>query len=181
MKKLFTAIILIILVSGVTKASGSIIEIKGQYFYPTEKAFRDIYSGGLMYGGEISIGIWKNFGIWFGGSYFSKKGKLTFTKEETKLQIMPIGGGLKCRGSIGAFNFYVDLGLDYYQFKESNPIGDVNKNGLGYVGKIGSYIKLKGGLLIDLYADYSSCKIKPVDIKIDIGGFAVGIGLGYEF
>ena len=60
-----------------------------------EKAFRDIYGEGIMYGGEVNIRVWKALEVWFGASYFYKKGELTFTKEETKLKIVPIGAGIK--------------------------------------------------------------------------------------
>jgi len=31
-----------------------------------EKAFRDIYGEGIMYGGEASICVWKTLEVWFG-------------------------------------------------------------------------------------------------------------------
>ena len=170
-----------ILLSGLANASDVIVELRAHYLHPSEEAFRDIYGGGMMYGGEISIGVRRELDVWFGGSYFSKKGELTFTKEETKLEIYPLGGGLKYRLTTGAFSLYAGAGLNYYQYKESNPLGDLSKGGLGYIGKIGSYVKVTGGLLIDFYINYSYCKIKPADFKINIGGIEAGVGMGYEF
>jgi hypothetical protein len=181
MKKLMIIVSFIILLSGMAAASDFIVELKAHYLHPSEKAFRDIYGGGLMYGGAISLGVWKGLDVWFGGSYFSKKGELTFTKEETKLEIYPLGGGLKYRLSEGVLSFYVGVGLNYYQYKESNPLGDVSKSGLGYTGRIGNYVKVTGGLLIDLYVNYSYCRIKPADFEINIGGIEAGVGVGYEF
>ena len=112
----------------------------------------------MMYGGEVNIGVSSGLEIWMGGSYFTKKGELTFTKEETKLEIYPIGGGLKYKISAGIIDLYAGAGLNYYQYKESNPLGNVSKGGLGYVGKLGSYIDIAGGFLIDLYINYSYCK-----------------------
>lgn len=181
MKKLIIIIVSVILLSGMANASDVIVELRAHYLHPSEEAFRDIYGGGMMYGGELSVGIWRGLDVWFGGSYFSKKGELTFTKEETKLEIYPLGGGLKYRLTTGVFNLYAGAGLNYYQYKESNPLGDLSKGGLGYIGKMGSYVKVTGGLLVDLYVNYSYCKIKAADFKINIGGIEAGVGIGYEF
>ena len=134
-----------------------------------------------MYGGEVSVGVWRDLDLWLGGSYFSRKGELTFTKEETTLEIIPLGAGVKYRLTRGSLSFYIGLGLNYYQYKEKNPIGDVSEGGLGYIGKVGSYVKVTDGLLIDLYLNYSYCKIKPADFDVNIGGIEAGVGVGYRF
>lgn len=171
----------IILLSGMAMASDFMVELRAHYLHPSKKAFRDIYGGGLTYGGEISIGVWRGLDAWIGGSYFSRKGELTFTKEETKIQIYPLGGGLKYMLSEGILSFYIGAGLEYFQYKESNPLGDVSKSGLGFIGKIESYVKVSGGLLIDLFVNYSYCKLKPADFDINIGGIEAGVGVGYAF
>ena len=181
MKKLSIIIVSVVLLSGLAIAADFIVELKAHYLHPSEETFRDIYGGGVMYGGEISIGVWRGLDVWFGGSYFSKTGELTFTKEETKLKLYPLGGGVLYRLSEGVLSFYIGVGLNYYQYRESNPLGDVSKGGLGYIGKIGSYVKVTGGLLIDLYVNYSYCMLKPADFKINIGGIETGVGIGYEF
>jgi hypothetical protein len=158
-----------------------IVELRAHYLHPSEKAFRDIYGGGIMCGGEVSVGIWRGPDVWFGGNCCSKTGELTFTKEEIKLEIYPLAGGLKYRLTTGIFDLYAGLGLNYYQYKESNPLGDISKVGSGYVGKIGSYVKVIGGFLIDLYVNYSYCRLKSADFKIDIGGIEAGVGIGYSF
>jgi opacity protein-like surface antigen len=181
MRKFIIIIVSVVLLSWTANASDVIVELRAHYLHPSEEAFRDIYGGGMMYGGEVSIGVWKGLEVWFGGSYFSKKGELTFTKEETKLEICPLGGGLKYKLKIGVFNLYAGAGLNYYQYKESNPLGDVSKGGLGCIGKIGSYVKVTEDLLIDLYINYSYCKLKPADFEINIGGIEAGVGIGYSF
>ncbi|MFB0564315.1 MAG: hypothetical protein ACETWK_01385 [Candidatus Aminicenantaceae bacterium] len=181
MRKTITTVVALILFSGLLSAKGIIFELKGSYFSPSEKAFKDIYGGGITYGGEVTFDMWRNIELWLGGSYFTKKGKLTFTKEETKLELIPLGGGLKFRISKGNVIFYGGAGLHYYQYKESNPIGKTSKGRVGYIGKLGSFVKVSGGLLIDLYVRYSYCKLKPADYKVNIGGIEGGIGLGYEF
>ncbi len=158
-----------------------LLEVKGQYFSPSERSFRDIYGAGWMAEGELGIRLFRGLELWVGGGYFSRKGQLTFTREETTLKIQPVGGGLRYRMTSGKISGYVSAGLNYYQFKESNIIGDVSKNSLGYVGKAGVFFRIIPGLLLDLNLGYSYCRMTPADFEINIGGIAAGAGVAVEF
>lgn len=172
----------VIFFAAVYMHAGSVtFEVKGSFFYPTEQAFKDVYGGGSMYGGEISLGIWKNLDIWIGGSYFSQYGELTFTGEETSLQIIPLGGGLKYRLSTGVLSFYGGVGVNFFNYKESNVIGDVKAGAVGFVTKAGAYLEPVNQFVIDFFVEYSYCKITPADFTIDIGGIKAGIGIGIRF
>lgn len=157
------------------------IKIGINYFSPSEQSCKDIYGEGLTYEGEITFRIWRGIELWLGGSYSYEKGELTFTKEETKLSIFPIGGGVKYRLLTGTFNLYTGIGLSYYQLKESNPIGDASKGGLGYKAILGGFISVNGGFLIDFHINYTYCKMTPADIERNIGGLGLGCSLGFEF
>ena len=164
-----------------SKRRKNYVKVGVHYFSPPEQRFKDVYGNGITYTGEVGIGIWKGFKLWIGASYFTKKGELFFTKEKTKVQILPIGLGIKYQLTEGRANLYTGIGLNYYQFKETNPIGDVSKGGLGYVGEVGVFIRVIGGLILDFRMDYSYCKIKPASRNINIGGLKAGIGIGYQF
>ena len=181
MKRLIGIITVILFFSGFANAVDFMIELRAHYFSPSEQIFRDIYGGGVMYGGEVSIEFWKNLQFWLGGNYYSGDGELTFTKEETSLQIIPIGGGLRYKLPVEIFSFHVGVGINYNLYKESNILGEVNEGGIGYVGKIGVMIKVVKGLIFDMFGEYSYCKMTPADFTINIGGIAAGIGLGYIF
>jgi len=181
MKKAFILLAILISLSSWAIAGDGVIEFKGSYFSPSDKDFKDIYGGGLLYGGEVTLGVWKNLDLWVGINYFSKTGALTLTEEETSFKMTPISGGVKYRLSTGTVKFYGGFGLSYFNSKESNVIGTVTKNGLGFITKIGGYVKIISGLVINLNIDYSYCKIKPPDFGVNIGGIAAGVGLGYEF
>jgi len=162
--------------------AGSIsVEGKGSYFLPTEKAFKDIYGGGISYGAEIGMGFLGRLSLWIGGDYYRGKGKLTFTGEETKIEIMPLCAGIRYAFSNSSIRPYVGIGVGYFQYKESNPIGSINKGNLGLVAKLGLTAKIAGPLFADLQADYTNCSAKPADIKADLGGIRAGIGLGITF
>ena len=162
-----------------------LIEAKGGYFLPSDKNFKIVYSGGkfgewISYGGEIGITLGRGVGLWAGGHYFNKKGKLTFTEEETTLQITPVYGGIKLRLSQSGVVPYLGFGVGYFQYKEESRIGKISKADIGYIGQAGLLFKL-GVIVIDFQASYSYCKVKPVDVEANLGGFQAGIGLGFEF
>lgn len=180
MKK--TAVIgLFVLLASANAFSLVIVEAKGIYFSPSDTSFKNIYGSGWMAAGEIGFRIIKRLDVWVGGGYFSRSGNLTFTQEATKLSIQPVGGGLRYRFTTGMVSCYASAGLNYYQYKELNPIGDVKATGIGYMGKLGAFIKIVDGLQIDLDVGYSYCKMKPADFEINIGGLEAAAGLAIEF
>ena len=85
---LFCLAILMLSVS--TYADGFFIEVKGSYFWPSDQYFKEVYENGVSYGGEIGFQVSKRISVWAGGDYFTKKGTLTFTEEETELKIFPM-------------------------------------------------------------------------------------------
>ncbi len=178
MRKVLIVLSIVFFAAVCLRAGSVTIEVKGSYFYPTEQAFKDIYGGGLMYGGEISLGIWKNLDVWIGGNYFSQNGELTFTGEETSLQIVPLGAGLKYSLSTGVLSFYGGVGVNYFNYKESNVIGDVKTGAVGFVTKVGAYLEPVNQFVIDFFVEYSYCRMTPADFTIDIGGIKAGIGIG---
>lgn len=181
MKKLISITAILFLLSGIGYAGDVIFKVKGSYFHPSDTAFKDIYGGGVMYGVEAGAEIWKNLEIWVGGSYFSKKGELSLTREETKLKIIPIEGGLRYILSLRGVNLYGGISISYYLYKETNPIGNVDWGELGAVARVGSFVELNQRWIIDFYVSYSYCKMRPADFKINIGGIEAGIGIGYRY
>jgi hypothetical protein len=157
------------------------IKIGVGYFFPSEKSFKDIYGEGVAIGGEIDIKLWKFIDLWLIGNYYSKKGHLPFTKEETKMTLIPIGGGPKIRFQSGITNIYIGLGPVFYVYKEKNPIGVAKGTGTGIIGQAGCYFNIIDGLLFDVSVNYSYCSVKPQKLKADLGGIQAGLSLGYEF
>jgi len=178
MKKALLAVSIIFFAAVCMYAGSITIEVKGSYFFPSEQAFKDIYGSGLRYGGEISLGIWKNLDVWIGGDYFSQNGELTYTGEESSLQIVPLGGGLKYRITTGVLSFYGGAGVNYFNYKESNVIGDLKAGAVGIVAKAGAYLEPVNQFVIDFFVEYSYCRMTPADFTINIGGVKAGIGIG---
>lgn len=170
-----------VLFSALSYAKGFSIEARGYYFQPTDQYFKDIYGKAVSFGGEIGINVWKGVNIWIGGDYLSKKGKLTFTEEETELQVIPITCGVRFQFTESGLIPYVGIGIGYFKYKETNPIDSVEKGDVGYIGKVGCFFKIMGGLFFDIEGSYSYCRVKPAEVEADLGGLKAGIGLGFEF
>lgn len=147
------------------------------YFLPSDADFKSIYGRGWKYGGEITFNLTKGLGLWLDGGYYAKTGGLSYSKEETKLTLIPIGAGLRYRFLTGTFEPYVGAGVRYNIYQESNVIGDVSGGGIGFVGKAGLVLYPVKGFGIDVHVAYSSCKMKPADYEFDVGGIELGAGI----
>jgi len=187
MKKNFNIFIIVLLLTGSGLSWGEIRaatlrgEIKGAYFKPSDEAFKDIYGQGKTFGVEFGFKFNKFTGLWLSVDSFSKKGQMTFTREETSLKIMPVSAGIRLEVPLSFISPYVHLGVGYFHYEESNILGQVKKNNFGYVGQIGLLIKTVGPLYLDLFSQYSSCKVKPLELEANLGGLKAGLGLGLQF
>ncbi|MFQ6108493.1 MAG: hypothetical protein ACE5L7_02950 [Candidatus Aminicenantales bacterium] len=185
-KRLFIVGIGLLLLAPHLDAALARLEISGSYFFPSEKAFRDIYGPGGKWGLDISRNIWKNMEVYLEAHYFTKRGKLTFTQESTRLRILPLGVGLKYLFLKKRTHLYAGAGITYNVFEEKNPIGRTRDYQWGVAVRLGALRKMKGlkkffkEFIIDAYIHYNYCKMKPAEISIDIGGVDLGLALGFE-
>lgn len=162
-------------------AAAASFGVKAVYLMPSEQAFKDIYGSGLMVGAELGFRLGGPVKLWIDGMYYTGKGKLTYTEEDTTLTLMPIGAGVRVDLSQGTLVPYAGAGVRYYIYKEENVIGTAKKNGPGFVGFAGLNLRLAKGFLLDLRASYSSCKLTPADFSVNVGGIELGGGLVFEF
>jgi hypothetical protein len=157
------------------------IKVQVNYFYPSEQSFQNIYGGGLALGGEMNFKVWKSIYLWLFGSYYSKNGNLPITQEKTKMTLIPVGGGIKLKFQTGIVSPYIGLGPVVYFYEENNPIGVAKGTQAGFIGQAGLSLKIMGRLFFDFSINYSYCKVKPQNIKADIGGIQTGLGIGFMF
>lgn len=163
------------------------IELSASYFFPFEKAFRNIYGQGMKYGFDIGRNIWKNLEFHVELHYYYKRGKLTFTQEATRVKILPIGANLRYVFLKRKVHLYAGGGLTYNLFEEKNPIGTVDEKKLGFSVRTGGYSRIKGlkkvmkEFIIDVYINYNYCQMKPAGINFTIGGLDVGMAFGFVF
>jgi hypothetical protein len=181
MKKFIISLTILLLV-GSAFASDYRVELKMSYFNPSKQIFKDVYGGGLIYGIKAEkADLFKKFGLILETGYFKKRGKLTFTQEDTTVNIFFIGPGIIYKHTKGSFDIYGGGGFRYYRFKERNPIGHARQGKLGFFLSLGTYIHIKKHFYADLGINYSGCRVNPADVDVQIGGLEVGIGAAYKF
>lgn len=157
------------------------LKIKGAYFLPSKTTFKDIYKNRWMGEGELTVRVFKFIELWLGGNYYSGKGKLPFSEENTSMTLIGICGGLKFTAALGAFSPYLGIGPLAYFYEEKNPIGTAKGNKLGFIGQAGIKFFISKSIFFDFFVSYTHCKVQPQRINTDLGGIYGGIGLGFAF
>ncbi len=175
------------LLASVLNAQKNRLEFHANFFYPSEKSVRDIYRSGVFYRLDLSTHLWRRLELHLDYGYFTQKGKLTFTKERTRIWLNPIGVSLRYVYLQKTINLYAGGGITYNTFRELNPIGETNQSKVGLMLNTGGFIRLKGfqkvlkSFIIGVHLNYNYCEMKPADIKFDSGGFDIGLTFGVEF
>lgn len=193
-------IAVILLIVSMVRAEDTILEFKAGYFLATDCIFKNIYDkGGAIYGPEVTFSL-NDSKCWYGFAsvnYFQKDGNSLGLGDATKVELVPLGIGVKyfIPSSYSRFDFYVGLGFQPVHTKVINcsPYVPAKQSqwGFGGVAKIGTYINITHNLLLDLFIDYSFVNVNfktaqipagPVTpLKADISGAIFGVGLGYRF
>jgi len=177
------AVCLVLLAGPLCSAEkGFYLQARGAYFFPADQVFRDIYDGGVIWGGELGVAITPNLALWAGVDYFSKNGRLVYTGEETSLRIVPLGGGLKAGINITpALRPTFAVGVGYFQYQERNSLGTVEKGDLGFMARAGLVYELSETFFVAFEGTLTACTVKPLGIEASLGGLQLGAGAGFRF
>lgn len=180
---------LFLLVTQIISSSEWMTEVRGSYFFPTSKRFRETYdSDGL--GGEIELSkkLACNWMVWGNINYIKKSGHtIDDQKAKTKIMLIPITIGLRYHFTeYNCYLPYLGVGVGYTIANVKNHFGSINRRFFqtspGFVIKSGTYFEISNHLLLDLFIDYYFQKMDLYSLKIkNIGGFRTGLGFGYRF
>lgn len=158
------------------------IELQGSYFSSENSIFKDVYGRPAKLGFELGLGIAKNLSLWAGMDYVQKKGGLTITDEETQVRLIPVGAGLRYEIPAAPWLlFHAAVGVQEVFFREESALGTVEKSALGYTAKGGLMVRISKAVGLDLFAGWSTCKMKNEDIDFKVGGLDLGGGLEFRF
>ncbi|MFB0565079.1 MAG: hypothetical protein ACETWK_05305 [Candidatus Aminicenantaceae bacterium] len=166
----------------------TIICIYTGYYDIRDDRFKSIYTGrGHVWSLGVSRRVFTlsqhQIFIFLDFRFFSKKGKSTFFKEDTKFLHRPISLG-------GAYLFvteiiipFAELGVDYHFYREESTLHTTSGSALGFHGQCGMFIPLPGieSLQLKLYMRYSRAETTKNELKAELGGFEYGIGLAFGF
>lgn len=149
------------------QADPFLFEMSAAYFYPTNSRFRDIYSEGVIYTLEIDRELCCQLHSWTSVSYFHKSGHFVGTKGATKIDLVPVGFGLKYIYYCDRFHPYLAIGpvFTYMKIDNNSPffIGTVSQWGFGGIFKAGVQADFcnrgNHSWSLDFFASYSHTKI----------------------
>ncbi len=157
------------------------IEVTGNYFQPAEGEFKDTFGSGLMEGAELNIGVTNSLEFWLAMKNFSKTSLDGDTAQDRKIRLIPLEAGFKLRFNKGTVNPYIGGGVAYHQYKELYNSEEIKEKKIGFIGQAGCFLKIAENLAIDAYAHYRYCIVNIGETELDISGFHIGAGLGFEF
>ena len=192
------------------QAFKNFIEAKAAYFYPTDKRFRNIYSGNGIYGLEYDRHIWHRFFVWSEVDYFHQSGKTDIDigsingtlpssslkspkSNRTCVTIVPCSIGLKYFFNKDPIPFYLGAGgtatFLHTHVDSRYLVKERSKWGFGGAFKGGLLFHIKRAFLIDLFVDYYLIEAHPhrthhrkvITHSINLSGCAFGGAFGYAF
>jgi hypothetical protein len=170
--------------AGTARGAGPAVTLKAGFLFPTDSHFREVYSGGLAFGADVSVPLTGALQFWAGGEFFGKTGLLSISEEPTKVHIVPLYAGLRARFGQKSLRPYFGAAAAYFFLHEENPLGTADDGGLGLLAQAGVQTKLGGSLWLDIFAGYRACTVRsggddPLNAKLD--GFTTGLGLACRF
>jgi hypothetical protein len=169
--------------TGTAWSSAATVEVRAGYFFPASRDLRDVYKNGLTFGAEITVPAWKSLCAWVGLDYFGRNGKLTYTQETTTIRVIPFFAGLKLQSMSSSVRPYAAVAAGYFLFKETNIIGTVSGQKIGFLAQLGLLVKIKGPVSLDIHGRYASSKYKsegPEPFTTELGGFQGGLGVAFR-
>jgi outer membrane protein len=172
-----------------------IVQLRASYFRPFSGTFRKLIHGGagVNYALETTVPVWRGLNVWAAVDYFSRGGSMIGIHRTVHIMMVPITLGLKY---IYWFNRYYALyggGAGKYYFVETvNRVFPMHKtthrDGLGSVFEIGNLFCFNH-FLVDIFSSWSFKTMhglhhlppNATSSSMKLGGWNLGIGLGYKF
>jgi hypothetical protein len=170
------------------KTKNTHIEILAGVYAIQDDRFKKIYKGlGYTYGFGLSRKIFNldqhHFFLTLDSRFYSKKGKSTYSDDDTKLILKPVSLGATYMFVTKRIIPFAEIGIDNYSYKEESTIHATSGTTWGF--------HLKGGILIPLelliplkarlYLRYSQAETIEDNIEVNLGGIEYGVGIIYEF
>ncbi len=154
-----------------------------------DPVFHQIYGGedGGIFGLELSRMIIqsRNFhvGLAVAGRRYSKTGFSTITKEDTKFSLTPITVSARFLWNSPMIVPYVDLGADFYNWKEESSLGDSSGSTTGSHLQAGVCFKIPDVkfLMVNIYFKVNKATATYEEMEINIGGTEVAVALSFGF
>jgi hypothetical protein len=155
----------------------------GNYLRPAESGFSDIYGSGPIYPGVAGgYKFNRNWYIWGGYSFFSKKGKSAVLEKPSKWkqEYFSLGIGYYKNISIRVAG-RVSVGAMVVRFSEEAFGDKVTANTFGVELEAAGIYKISQLLFTEITLGYLVASDTVEEISINLGGVRAGVGLGLRF
>lgn len=193
MKKLFFFFLTLITHSSVHSATN--VEAMVGYYRFTDSKMNKVYNhGGLDFRITETLPLWNFVDLYGCLEIFEKGGKSLHGHQKSTLWGLPLSIGIQPSFTFGCYHkLYFTIGPRYYLIEVHNHSHNVTKNmhshGIGGFVNVGARYALKDCVTFDLFCEYSrSSKLHFHDSKrrtfsqsVQVGGVAIGGGVGYNF
>jgi hypothetical protein len=182
--KKITAIACLLLAHFLPGGEKCLITVSGNWLSPRDRDFRSVYGKGLLYP-EIRAArkVAKNFRLWAGYGFFSKKGSTPDLESPARsTQHFLAAGAELSKRWMEKLEGFADLGLIlvFYeekaladQIKGTAPGGRIDLGLRYYFGK--SFLAL---LSVGYMAAWDKIQYAGATVKVHPGGFRAGLGVG---
>lgn len=174
-------------------ASGVHLEGRAGYFHPWDEKINKIYGGGGSYGLNVSYPITQKVELWGDFNYIFLSGKSSPCRHTTELNLFPISLGL-CFAVFKReyYQFYLAVAPTYTAVHQKNYAKHIDrtrtKGTPSGTSEIGARIYATRHVLFSVFTryslgviDFSSSKKNVTGRSLQIGGFSIGGGVGYDF
>lgn len=159
------------------------IEATGNFLFPSDSGYKDVYGSSLFYPGfEAGFKIVNNIYVFTGLEMLSAKGETPVLKVEAKSTqtIISAGAGLIGKMS-GKMDYRVELGASSFSYKEEAFDEEVTGSKIGFLLKCGLTYDLFDRFYLGVFLGYNSASDSVDGVDIKLGGFKTSIGAGVKF
>ena len=172
------------------------IVAKAGYFFFADAEMRKVYSnGGIDLQLSGAYPVYPYLSVYGSVEFLQKSGRSLQGNQRTSIWEVPLSAGLQTSFLMYSpvpIYYYITLGPRYVfaQVHNHSPYvpHHMNQNGFGGFANTGFLFNLWHGLTLDLFGEYSYCRLHFHSSKtatrghsVQVGGFAFGGGLGYSF
>lgn len=118
-----------------------------------------------------------------GFRHFTKKGRATVTQEDARLTLTPVHAGIRYGLSLESLFPWFEAAFIFCPYKENSNIKTSRGTSTGYHIQAGLSFRpsLLKGFFFTLFVRHAKLTAEENGIRVDLGGFEYGTGLGFCF
>ena len=160
-----------------------ILSVTGNFSFPADKDFKEIYDNQVFFPElKAGISVYDDLYIWGGYGLLKATGETPTLKEESKSTQNLMSFGIGYMSDISkSFGIKVEAGGIYISYKEESMGEEIDNSTFGFRVDGGILFNISKSFFLQAVIGYISATDKPEGVKIKLGGFFAGIGLGITF